>query len=248
MSLPLRPRNLDRWAQFTDAPTRHRVSRRQPLLREPRCLAPLHYEPDYRYPLVIWADDSETPWTLVKALGAISLRNHAGVAPADRATSPSVLNRFSPRPLETCRIEQARELAGRRMNIHPDRVFVVGRGSSLARLVNEIPDRIMRELAGIAWIAEGSSTCDAADIDWTRRVDLPLLLCLPESVLIDQPDEVAIQMRRMHAAGFDLTLITSSDRPTFTSNALANVNRWIMGFVTGTPPFAETQIETMDWN
>ena len=251
MPLPLRPRQADRWARYEQAPARRRISRRLAAAPEPRCLTPLHYEPEYRYPLVIWADDSDTtPWPLVRALGAISLRNHAGVAPAGRRASEFSADpdRNSRIGVRSKRIDDAISLARRKLNLHPDRHFIVGRGQSLAALVQELTDEQMQEIAGIAWIAETDSSCRPTGIDWTRRVDLPLLLCLAESELTDGTDTIAANLRGLHAIGFDVTTITSSERPSFVSNALANVNRWIMSFVTGAPAFGETETETIDRN
>ena len=250
MPLPLRPRQADRWARYDQAPARHRISRRLAVAPEPRCLTPLHYEPEYRYPLVIWADDSDNPWALVRALGAISLRNHAGVAPAGRSVSNFTADpdRNSRIDVRSQRIDDAISLARRKLNLHPDRRFIVGRGRSLAALIQELTDEQLREITGIAWIAETESSCRPAGIDWNRRVDLPLLLCLAESELANGTDAFAGHLRGLHAIGFDVTTITSSERPSFVSNALANVNRWIMSFVTGAPAFTETPIETLDRN
>ena len=248
MPLPIRSRPLDRPSPLPTRSIAAQPARRREIPRAPQVLVPLHYEPDYRYPLIVWVDDDPTaPVPLMRAASGISLRNHAGVAPAGRSHAIA-------RPLAPCdtldpaaRFVAAVEAARRRLSIHPERIFIVGRGPSLAQLLAEIPLDGDASPAGVAWVADSITSCDPGRLGWNRRLDLPLLLAVPEPTL-DERADLRSRLLALHAAGCDATTITSSRRPNFLTNALANVNRWVMSFITGEPAFPQAPIERIDMN
>ena len=69
MPLPIRSRPLDRPSPLPTRSIAAQPARRREIPRAPQVLVPLHYEPDYRYPLIVWVDDDPTAGTLPQQSG-----------------------------------------------------------------------------------------------------------------------------------------------------------------------------------
>lgn len=232
-------------------------------------LAPLHYEPEYAYPLVIWLDQatemdgprlrrpkesrliaqrlenrpeledaghspiqrSPEAMPLSTAMNCISLRNFAAISARSFETASSntnVLDRL---------IEAARS----KLNIHPERVFLVVRGPDWTP-VQQLLVGNCSKLAGVAWIARRSDSIRqqivAAGLQASSLANQSATQLLIAAE--DLPDSIDLAMqkaRHLHAIGWEPTIVTSKAGNSFDRSALANANRWMMGIVTGQAAF-----------
>src|SRR5688572_4864061 len=116
----------------------HVASRRSARVASEPCatFAPIHYEPGYAYPLIVWLHSTaSSERELRHVIPLVSMRNYVATAP--RAASPSTRhrNRYSWRQsgdgIEAAesRVAECIAAATRRYNIHPSKVFLAGCGS-----------------------------------------------------------------------------------------------------------------------
>src|SRR5262245_16792850 len=99
-------------------------------------LCPLHYEPNYAYPLIVWLHGSgDSERQLRRIMPLVSLRNYAAVAPrGTMAMSMTDITatgyRWVQSPEQISRAEQrvwsAIAAAQDTYNIRPDRIFLAG--------------------------------------------------------------------------------------------------------------------------
>ncbi len=125
-------------AQPVLSPLGHRIDRPQ------RFFLPVNYEPNYRYPLIVWLhSDGYNENQIGQVMPHISLRNYVGVGIRGSRSVDPVGHRFdwSTQSAAVARCEdaiwRAIEDASERYSIHPDRVFLAGYGTggTMARRV-----------------------------------------------------------------------------------------------------------------
>ncbi len=196
---------------------------------------PMHYEPNYAYPLLVWlhgaGDDQRR---LRQIMPHVSTRNYAAVAPklppaALTQRGDSAWSRGAAESLlraET-RVFQAIEGAESRLHVAGHRVFLVGWGSggSLAlRIALLYPNRF----AGVASLG-GPFPHGGRPLQRLDQVrSLPLLLaCGRGSRGYDEP-AVCRDLRLMHTAGICVTLRQYPVGDELTTKMLADLNHWVM--------------------
>jgi phospholipase/carboxylesterase len=191
---------------------------------------PLHYEPGYAYPLVVWLHgpgDDETQ--LKRIMPLVSMQNFVAVAPRGVA---SVIGGFTwPRgDRAACAEERIRDsvaAAARRYHIHPERIFLAGfddGGTMALRAAMNRPE----EIAGVLSLCgsfprQGTPLARLAE---ARRV--PLFMACGRDSRRYSPKHVCRDLRLLHAAGMDVTLRQYPCGHEITLAMLADVNRWIM--------------------
>ena len=216
------------WSLDDDAVTARQESTRS---TEPRWFIPLHYEPEYRYPLIAWLDMTNQPLSLASAMAGISMRNHCAVAPGNSAFttgwSDSAATAISG-------ISNLLQQAQRRLSVHPQRLFIVQREGSLTETLALLDHPQAPAVAGLIWITSAPEIAGRILPTQTTR-QLPLAICIPDRTIAI---EATLRTQRvLHAMGHDPIVLVSSERPAFLANALPNVNRWIMEKVTGQSSF-----------
>ncbi|MFO0896519.1 MAG: alpha/beta hydrolase-fold protein [Pirellulales bacterium] len=201
--------------------------------------APLHYEPGYAYPLLIWLhgpglDESQ----LRRVMPLVSMRNYAAVAPRAPGVGPGG-SRYWPQSddaideAEAC-VWQALAAAENRFQVHRSRRFLVGYGcggTMAVRLALRHPDRF----AGAATLGGPLPTGGApfARLDELRQV--PLLIAAGcESDDYDS-QQVCRDLRLVHSAGMNVTLRHYPCGQELIPEMLGDLNRWLMEQVTGPP-------------
>jgi phospholipase/carboxylesterase len=206
---------------------------------EHRFFAPLHYEKNYAYPLIVWLHGSDGhERELREVMRHISLRNFVGLAV--RGTSESVVHpgHFSwsqtshdiGRAADT--VEDCIALAMKRYNIAPHRIFLVGYesgGTMALRLGWNYPDHF----AGVASIGGGipRSHSPLRQINQIRQ--LPLLLSYGSESSVLGDDEISDDLRLLHAAGMSASIRRYPCEQEVTTQMLADINSWAMEIVTG---------------
>ncbi|MBI1899730.1 MAG: hypothetical protein HYS13_01290 [Planctomycetia bacterium] len=202
--------------------------------------APLHYEPNYAYPLVVWLRGSGDDQTrLSRVMPFLSLRNYVGVAPAAAAlldpsrTPPRIAGRQEPDPLALQDpVLDAVDAASRRYHVHPRRVFLAGHGpggAAALRLALAAPDRFAGVLSFCGpFPTGGAPLCSLAA---ARR--LPVFLATGRDSTDYSPAESARRARLLLCAGIDAVHKVYPGGDALGARMLADGNRWLMRIVTG---------------
>ncbi len=183
--------------------------------------APLHYEPNYAYPLLVWlhgGGDSERQ--LRRIMPAVSLRNYVAVAPQGTLSVPRKNNpgngyRWVQTPEHVAQAEQrvlaAIAAAQLRFHIRPDRIFLAGYecgGTMAFRIATEHADRF----AGVVSLCGPFPTqgTPLAKLDVVR--ELPLFVAACREGKSYPTEQVCDNLRLFHSAGMSITLARVSRR------------------------------------
>lgn len=203
--------------------------------------APIHYEPNYAYPLLVWlhgpgGDEHQ----LKRVMPLVSLRNYVGVA--IRGTAPYASANGHPgyawaqsQPHTTLaeqRVLEAITFVQGRYHVAPRRVFLAGfdcGGTMALRLALAHP----RWFAGVLSLG-GEFPVGGAPLSRlpeARRVPV-FLACgrhserYPSAIVCDN-------LKLLHSAGMDLTLRQYPGADQISPSMLGDMDRWIMDIVTG---------------
>jgi len=199
--------------------------------------APLHYEPGYAYPLVVWLHGAMGNERQVRhVMPKISMRNYVGIAPRGTCAMPTAGDGYCWQQTAEA-IEQAEsrifdcvEVASRRFNVHPDRVFLagVGCGGTMAlRTAWNHPGHF----AGVATFGGSMPLRDRPlrNVNALRR--LPCFVATGRRS-DDYPEaEVCRDLRLMHAAGCTVALRQYPCGDELTTSMLLDLDRWMMDLV-----------------
>jgi phospholipase/carboxylesterase len=208
--------------------------------------APLHYESNYAYPLLIWLhgpDDDETQ--LKRIMPLLSMRNYVSAAP--RGTLPTrregrlrQLYGWGSTPGDVALAEQhvfaSMAAARRRFHVHPGRVFLGGfdcGGTMAFRLAMLHPDRFTGVLSLGGPFPEGGCL---RRIEEARQLNLFIAAGATSEYYPAQ--RVCDDLRLLHCAGMHITLRHYPCGHAVTTDMLADMNRWMMELIT-TPAPAE---------
>lgn len=202
--------------------------------------APLHYEPNYAYPLLVWLHgpgDDESQ--LKRIMPLVSVRNYVAAAPRgprrQDATAGKAGYRWSQTPAELLSAEhqvfEAIDMARTRYHIAPQRVFVAGfdcGGTMAFRLAMDHPDRF----AGVLSLGGAFPTGQAAlrRLVDARRVPI-FLACGRDSRRYASPT-VCRDLKLFHSAGMDVALRQYPCGDEIAPAMLADMDRWMMEQVT----------------
>ncbi len=98
--------------------------------------APIHYESGYAYPLIVWLHDADSnEQELRQVMPLVSMRNYVAIAPRGTCAAKRCRGRFdwsqTGESIESAhsRIIDSVTVARERFNIHPNRIFLIGRGT-----------------------------------------------------------------------------------------------------------------------
>lgn len=211
--------------------------------------APLHYEPNYAYPLLVWLHGGgDTERQLRRIMPAVSLRNYVAVAPQGTLSVPRKNNpgngyRWVQTPQHIAQAEQrilaAVAAAQLRFHIRPDRIFLAGfeSGGTMAfRIAMEHADRF----AGVVSLCGPFPTqgTPLAKLDVVR--DLPLFVAACREGKHYPTEQVCDNLRLFHSAGMSITLREYPGEDGLTPQMLADIDRWIMEQITLPPAVVVT--------
>jgi phospholipase/carboxylesterase len=182
-----------------------------------RLFIPQGYEPGYDYPLLVWLPDPRADFDFARAVSRVSLRNFVAVQPAGVGEAA---------------VWRAIDAVRSRMNIHADRIFLLGRGAAGSEAFR-IGCRDPRRFAGVVSLA-GRFPLDEslfARLDAVRR--LPMLLCCRASAAPADACQIDRTLRLFHAAGGALAVRIYPQGRGLSRAMLGDVNRWIMNEICG---------------
>jgi phospholipase/carboxylesterase len=198
--------------------------------------APLHYEPKYSYPLIVWLHgEGQCENQLRYVMPRISMRNYAAVAPRGtiEETPDDGVDRFSwsqsPQHVQaaTERILSVIDQASHRLNIHSDRIFLAGsgRGGTMAfRVAMSMPERF----GGVLSLGGSFPNGDAplGRLNDVRR--LPLFIAVGRENGSYPESAVCTDLRLFHAAGMAVTVRQYPGKDELNDLMLADIDRWVM--------------------
>jgi phospholipase/carboxylesterase len=202
---------------------------------------PVHYEPNYAYPLVIWLHgDGLSERQLLKVMPLVSLRNYVAVAPRGPFRLPQAETRtafqWSERPSDLAAAEhcvfEALDEAASKYHIADHRVFLAGAGTggtTALRLALMHADRF----AGGASLGGTFPTGQTPLARLAEARNLPIFLAHGRDDAALDGEVLCEQLRLFHAAGMNVTLRQYPGDSTLAPQMLADMNRWLMEIVTG---------------
>ncbi len=216
--------------------------------------APLHYEPGYAYPLLVWlhgplADERQ----LLRIMPLVSMRNYVAVAPrgvslapqAGRIAAPSEESVYGWSDEEhglqqaEQRIFDSIELTFRRFNIDPRRIFLAGfdTGGTMAfRVAMNHPYKF----AGALSLGGRLPTGGAPLCRLPEARQLAVFLATGRRSTVYREHQVCDDLRLLHTAGMSITLRLYPCGHEISPQMLSNVDRWIIEQITATKAHSET--------
>jgi phospholipase/carboxylesterase len=203
--------------------------------------APIHYERNYAYPLVVWLHgEGQDERQLVRLMPQLSLRNYVGVAPRGTQTHHGGRGyRWSDDPSAFAAAEQrvweAIDSARGRYHIARRRVFLAGAdagGAMALRIALAQPNRFAGVLSfGGTFPSGGTPLARLHDV---RK--LPLFLAYDREPNESQSESNADQLSRMmqlfFTAGMHVMLRQYPRQSMLGKQMLADADRWMMDLVT----------------
>ena len=196
--------------------------------------APLHYEPNYAYPLIIWLHgQGHNEMQLQRVMPEVSMRNYVACGPR----APVAEGRgfaWSESDLNTAErsVFECIDLVSDRFNIAPHRVFLAGLdcGGSIAFRIGL---RHPRSFAGVLSVGGpfplGHSPL--ARLDQAR--DLPMLIAQGRYSKRYSVDRTCEELRLFHSAGLSVTLRQYPCGDELDTQMLRDMDAWVMEQVTG---------------
>ncbi|MDR3181926.1 MAG: hypothetical protein LBT89_03240 [Planctomycetaceae bacterium] len=209
---------------------------------------PLHYEPNYAYPLLIWLHPcGENERQLMKIMPQVSLRNYVAAAPqgilldkpvrqsAGERTVSAMLHRQKPHygwSDAAAAVDETEQkvfdsitLAKERCNIAERRTFLAGSGSggtAALRLAMMYPERF----AGAA--SFGGAVPQDIRLSKLWQTSQPLNVLLGIGLELDAAGQ---SIEILHTAGAALEIAEFPNVNTLTAEMLQSLNRWMMNIV-----------------
>lgn len=200
---------------------------------------PLHYEPGYAYPLIIWLHGpAHDEHQLRRIMPLVSMRNYVAVAPRGlcQVGKDAPLGFGWPQSHEALekaehRIFDALETAAEKFHISPRKVFLAGfdQGGTMAfRIALDQPHKFAGVLSLCGRFPVGRTPF--GNLASARK--LPIFLACGRDSSEYQSEEVCNNLRLMHSAGMSITLRQYPCGHELTPQMLADVDRWIIEQVT----------------
>jgi phospholipase/carboxylesterase len=214
---------------------RPRVTKRRDAIL-PHCLfSPIHYEPGYAYPLIVWLHGPESSeLELQQVMPMVSLRNYVGVAPRGTSRTSKTERLYTWRQTandvaDACqRVVDCIDLARDQYNIHVDRTFVAGcgEGGTMAlRVGMEHPELFAGAISLGGRVPRGGNAFRR--INSARRLPLMLSVAPTEGQYSNQ--QIKDDLRLLHSGGFPLSLqlYAGKDEP-LVEDMFWDLDAWVM--------------------
>lgn len=200
---------------------------------------PLHYEPGYAYPLIVWlhgACDNEAQ--LRRIMPLTSTRNFVAVGPRgtirhERTTSHGFPTYYWSQDersvsLASRRVEMAIESATEQYNIHERRIFLAGYqdgGTMALRLAFQNPERY----AGVVSIGGPMPRGNAPLRNFAQCESLPILLMHCHESTYFPEAQLCEDIRLGHSARLRMDIREYLCGDGMVTDMLDDLNGWVMG-------------------
>ena len=207
--------------------------------------APLHYEPNYAYPLIIWLHGPRNDERqLLQLMPFVSMRNYVSIAPRgphyayeegayEEGLSCQGLACDADVSVVETAIFNCLEVAKARFHIASDRVFLAGYNSG-GTMAFRIGLRYPHRFAGLVSLGGPFPSSHAPLARLNEARTLPLLLSCGCYSTLYPTEKACDHVRLLHAAGLkDATLRHYECGDELVSAMLHDMNIWIMDRITG---------------
>jgi phospholipase/carboxylesterase len=212
--------------------------------------APLHYEPNYAYPLIVWLHGpGDNEGQLSRVMPLISMRNYVAVAPRGTVQKKVPESHQStyhwsedPHHIQQAeeRIFDCIEIAQQKYHIEKVRVFLAGfreGGTMSFRLGLKHPD----QFAGVISIGGPFPTGQNPLFNLDQARQLPLLISHGSESECYPVDRVCSDLRLFHSGGMKVTVRQYPCGDEITTKMLSDIDAWVMELVTGVHPTPHQQ-------
>lgn len=208
---------------------------------------PLHYEPKYRYPLIIWLhSDGFNENQVNQVMSHVSTRNYLAAGIRGTRSLDALGHRFEWHDSATaidqacCRAQQVIDEASDRFSVHHDRIVLAGyrRGGTMAmRIAMRYPELFSAVISVGGQMPQGGGAFSC--LDQLRRKRLPMLW------------QWAVEGPHFSAAGLNEDLRSAMmirsrvevrqyrDNDEMNTVTLADINHWIMDHVVNGVPVGQ---------
>jgi phospholipase/carboxylesterase len=202
--------------------------------------APLHYEPNYAYPLIVWLHGPGCDeFQLMRIMPIVSMRNYVAVAPRGfRGTYAGVEGETwgwsqDPRAVDEAeqRVLDAVEAAMQKYHVAPHRVFVAGfdcGGTMALRAAMNHP----RRFAGAVSVGGAFPRGQTPLGQWAQARQLAVFLAFGHHSPLYSPEQACEDLRLCHAAGISTTLRQYPCGHQLSPDMLGDMDRWFMEQIT----------------
>lgn len=211
-------------------------------------VAPLHYEPNYAYPLIVWLHGpGEDEQQVKRIMPLVSMRNYVSVAPRGTLSLPAPAG--SPpayswsqasdhQAAAEQRVLDCIEAAARGFNIARQRIFLAGYeagGTMALRLAMSAPRRFAGVLSLGGPFPEGRNPLGR--YAEARRV--PLFVACGQDAVRYPADRVCEDLRLYHSAGMAVSLRVYPGGDEISPHMLPDMDRWIMEQIASSKQLAD---------
>jgi phospholipase/carboxylesterase len=199
--------------------------------------APLHYEPNYAYPLIVWLHGSgDDERQLRRIMPLVSMRNYVAVGPRGvdaSSTGKGFTWLQATEGLQRAEdaVSHAIDAASLRYNVSERRVYVAGYGAGgtmALRLALTFPGRF----TGVISVGGGVPTGGAPFGNLLNIRKLPILLLCGQKAEQYPETQMCDDLRLLHSAGMTVNLRLYPCGDEIDPNMLADLDRWIMHQIT----------------
>jgi phospholipase/carboxylesterase len=208
--------------------------------------SPLHYEPGYAYPLLVWLHGSGCDERqLLRIMPLVSMRNYTAVAPRGVVISAAAENprygwSHDEEDLQQAeqRIFDSIEIAFRRFNVDPRRVFLAGfdTGGTMAfRMAMNHPYKF----AGVLSLGGCLPTGGAPLSRLPEARQLAIFLAAGRRSTVYGEQQVCDDLRLLHTAGMSITLRLYPCGHELSPQMLADIDHWIIELITASKAEAD---------
>lgn len=200
--------------------------------------APMHYERNYAYPLVIWLHGpGEDERQLQRVMPLVSMRNYVSVGPrGPRGQANGIGFTWTEHggdvEAATQSVFECLELAEDKYNVAGHRVFLAGHmagGTMAFRIGLQSPHRFAGVLSLGGPFPDGNSPL----AHFNRARQLPLFIAQGRDSQQYPVERTCDELRLFHAAGMHVTLRQYPWGDELNPQMLHDMNVWIMEQVTG---------------
>lgn len=217
---------------------------------EHHCLfAPLHYEPNYSYPLIVWlhgpGDDEHQ---LRRVVPHISLRNYVAVAPRGCSAPPPGCLGFQWEQTAAAiseaehRVHESITRAAERYEIAEDRIFIAGYDSG-GTMALRIGLRHPNFFAGAISIGGRFPQTHSPLSQLADLRNLPILIAQGRQSEQYSLETICDELRLFHTAALQVTLRQYPCGDELTTQMLHDVDTWIMERISGA--VTQSDVDTM---
>lgn len=208
--------------------------------------APLHYERNYAYPLVVWlhgpGDDERQ---LQRVMPLVSMRNFVSIGPRGPRACATGGTGFTWSQCDAdvaaaeASVFDCLDVVREKFSVAPHRIFLGGyqAGGTMAfRLGLKYP----RQFAGVLSLGGPFPTGNCPLVYFDQARQLPLFIAQGRHSALYPVDTTCQELRLFHAAGMHVTLRQYPWGDELNPQMLHDMNAWIMEQVTGEKSESET--------